>query len=314
MKVRNTGWRDYWKSDRPSSCIAAQEMARTQIESWWRSYFSELPADSRVLDIATGNGVVLAHAVQAAEDRNIRFDLTGVDLADIDPVRYLSTPPAGLREARFMGGVAAESLPFAAESFDVVVSQYGLEYADLEKALSEVERVLRGGGRVRWLAHSEESEVVRQNSDQHRQVDFLLRSKGPVQSMEQLIEGISRRRSTQAAMTSLATAMRSAERYCRDHPPADMVQEVCRGFADVASRWKAFYATDLAAMIKDTRRKLVAHRHRIEDLRAAVMTPSRQNRVQNIFRGPEWGSVYVSELRVGQSQGSIGIVIEANHT
>ena len=311
MKSKNAGWRDYWKMDRPASCIAARETAGTEIESWWQNWFAELPTASRVLDIATGNGIVLAYAAQAADARSIFLQLTGVDLADIDPVRYLSAPPAGLRDARFMGGIAAESLPFQAESFDVVVSQYGLEYADLEKALSEVERVLRQDGRFRWLAHSEESEVVRQNSDQHREVDFLLKSKGVVRSMERLIERISKRHSTQSAMSSVAAAMRSAEMYCREYPPADMVQEVCRGFADVASRWQAFYVSDLAAMITDTRQKLVAHRQRIEDLRAAVMTPSRQDSVKNILWGTGWESVRVSELRVGMSQGSIGIVIEA---
>ena len=311
MKSRNAGWRDYWKLDKPASCIAAREATRTQIDSWWRSWFSQLSTGRRVLDIATGNGIVLAHAARAAEDRNICFELTGVDLADIDPLRYLSTPPAGLRKARFMGGVAAESLPFPAKSFDVVVSQYGLEYADLEKALSEVERVLRQEGRFRWLAHSEGSEVVLQNTDQHRQVDFLLGSKGVVSSMERLIERISKHRSTQSAIRSLAAALRNAELYCREYPPADIVQEICRGFADVASRWQAFYASDLAAMIKDTRQKLIAHRQRIEDMRAAVLTASRQNRVKSILSGPSWESVRVSELRVGKSPGSIGIVIES---
>lgn len=311
MKSKNAGWRDYWKMDRPASCVAARETAGTEIELWWQSWFSELPTGSRVLDIATGNGIVLAYAAQAAEARGIFLQLTGVDLADIDPVRYLSAPPAGLRDARFMGGVAAESLPFQSESFEFVVSQYGLEYADLARALSELERVLRRDGRFRWLAHSGESEVVRQNSNQHREVDFLLASKGVVRSMESLIERISQRHSTQSAMTSLAAAMRSAEIFCREYPPADMVQEICRGFADVAARWQAFFVSDLAAMITDTRQKLVAHRQRIDDLRAAVMTPSRQDVVSKILRGTGWVSVQVSELRIGKSQGSIGIAIEA---
>ena len=129
--------------------------------------------------------------------------------------------------------------------------------------------------------------------------------------MERLIERISKRRSTQAAMNSLAASMRNAELYCREYPPADIVQEVCRGFADVASRWQAFYASDLALMIRDTRQKLVAHKQRIEDLHAAVMTPARQDSVTNALRDPGWESVRASELRVGEPQGSIGIVIEA---
>ena len=42
---------------------------------------------------------------------------------------------ARTRQARFMGGVAAEELPLPDASFEVVTSQYGLEYADLHRAL-----------------------------------------------------------------------------------------------------------------------------------------------------------------------------------
>lgn len=45
----------------------------------------------------------------------------------------------------------AESLPFARFSFDLVVSRVSLPYTDLPRALDEIARVLRPGGRI-WLS------------------------------------------------------------------------------------------------------------------------------------------------------------------
>ena len=72
-------------------------------------------------------------------------------------------------------------------------------------------------------------------------------------------------------MTKLDQCMRSAEDYCRARPPADIVQEVCRGLADVANRWQAYFPADLEAMLARTRQELVLHRQRITELRMAVL-------------------------------------------
>ncbi|MDA0681395.1 MAG: hypothetical protein O2880_13780 [Proteobacteria bacterium] len=73
-----------------------------------------------------------------------------------------------------------------------MASQYGLEYADLDKALTEVERVLTIGGRLFWLAHCDDSYVVRQNRDHAAQVAFLLAPGGPVNAMRQFVAKVAK--------------------------------------------------------------------------------------------------------------------------
>ena len=106
-------------------------------------------ADSRADSVppaSAADAVALTTAVPAA---GRELTLTGIDLADIDPARFLPEHRVDVAAARFIGNTAAESLPFADGSFDVVVSQYGLEYADLALALSEAVRVLASGGQRR---------------------------------------------------------------------------------------------------------------------------------------------------------------------
>ena len=308
---RNQGWRHYWKGDRNESCVAENDTTAMAIRERWIELFSDLADNSRILDVATGNGALLAHAAIAVERGAMSFSLTGVDLADIDPVRYVSGLPDGLANAKFMGGVAAENLPFPDASFEVVVSQYGLEYADLDKALGEVERVLGVGGRFFWLAHNDKSLVVEQNQDQGGQVALLLAPGGPLDAMSRFVGKIKKRRNLKHATQKLGNALAEAEQYCIDHPPAKVIREVCTVIAETAQNWQAFRTQDLDKMLSDSRSRLIAHRQRINDLLAAVITPDREEIIRSHLRQPNWENASFLSLNIGSASSPIGTLIEA---
>lgn len=287
------------------------ESTAREISEHWIGLFAGLPNDSRILDVATGNGALPVHAAIAAERSGKHFSLTGVDLAEIDPVRYVPSLPDSMRTATFMGGVAAEDLPFADDTFDVVVSQYGLEYADLDRALGEIERVLAGGGRLIWLAHTEDSSVFEQNRDQSRQVEYLLAANSPMDAMRQFVSNIQKQKGLQQRAEKLRSSLAKAEQYCRDHPPANVVREVCTTLAETAQRWQAFHARDLDKMLTDSRTRLIAHRQRINDLLAAVITPAREEIVRGRLARPEWQDSSIAVVRVGTGSRAIGVLIEA---
>ena len=310
----NQGWQDYWKSDRPASCVPENARTADEIAAYWVSKFAELPDGARILDVATGNGILLAHAASAASQHGKSFALTGVDLADIDPQKFLSEPPEGFRDARFLGGTPAERLPFGDGEFDTVVSQYGLEYARLDRALAEVERVLVPGGGLVWLAHCEDSDVVRQNRDQGRQVEFLLAPRGPLAAMEKFVARIARGRNPSFAERQLQAALTDAEAYCREHPPAKIVGEVCTVIAATANRWRAYRARDLARMLSDSRQRLLRHRQRINDLVAAVITPDRLEQLGARLNGPGWNRAAVEPFAAGAGQSPIGLLITAERS
>ncbi len=311
LQGRNQGWRKYWQEDRMDSCVPEHNTTAREISERWIGLFEVLPDDSRILDVATGNGALLAHAANAAAQAGKSFSLTGVDLADIDPVRYVSDLPGGLHKANFIGGVAAENLPFSDSVFDVVASQYGLEYADLEKALGEVERVLVAGGRLLWLAHSAESSVVEQTRDQSRQVEFLLAPGSPMHAMRSFVSKIKKRKGSQYATQKLNSALSEADLYCHDNPPAKVIREVCTVLADTAQRWQAFQPADLDKMLDDSQERLLAHRQRINDLLAAVVSPVREDLIRSRLRQRRWEAASFSTMRAGSASSPIGILIEA---
>lgn len=97
--------------------------------------------DQRVLDVACGTGV-LARAVMKRVG-------SGGSVVGLDPnqemlaVARRKSPNIEWREGR------AEALPFDSESFDAVVSQFGMMFfQDRRAAVQEMMRVLRPGGRM----------------------------------------------------------------------------------------------------------------------------------------------------------------------
>jgi len=105
-----------------------------------------LPLNARVLDVATGRGAVLFPAVQAVGPKG---SVTGIDFAE---GMVQKTAGEALRrglpnvEVRQMD---AEHLDFPDSSFDAILCGFAIFFfPQLERALSEFQRVLRPGGRI----------------------------------------------------------------------------------------------------------------------------------------------------------------------
>ena len=99
-------------------------------------------ANDRVLDVAAGNG----NATLAAARRFAQVTSTDYVPALLDKGRERAQAE-GL-SVRFLEA-DGEELPFADESFDVVLSTFGVMFtADHRRTAGEMMRVLRGGGRI----------------------------------------------------------------------------------------------------------------------------------------------------------------------
>ncbi len=98
---------------------------------------------ARVLDVATGPGYVAMAFAEAGCDV-VGLDLTEAPLKIAEQTRQ----ERGLSNVRFQLG-DAEHLPFADQTFDVVVSRLALHHCeDPQRVLGEMARVCRVGGLV----------------------------------------------------------------------------------------------------------------------------------------------------------------------
>lgn len=117
----------------------------------WREFARGLPRAAKVLDLASGDGIVLRKLLAA------RRDLKAIG---VDRVKDLPEAPPG---SRLRGNVDLADLPFGDASFDAVTSQFGFEYADMIAGAREIARVLRPGGRVGMIVHRADGPIVAHN-------------------------------------------------------------------------------------------------------------------------------------------------------
>lgn len=307
----DAGWGEFWAADRAASCVPENLQTAQLISALWIKRFSSLPSGARILDVATGNGIVLAHAARAAADTSRHFALTGIDLAPIDPIRHLSRPDPLLKAVSFRGNTSAERLPFQSDTFDCVVSQYGIEYADLGLALAEAGRVLRLGGELLWLAHCDQSEIVLQNVVQKAEIDWLLDERGPYSAMRDFIDALTRPARIDAATARLREVLLAAEAFCRAHPPAKVITQVCSEFVVVARRPSAYRHADLVRMLDEGERRLRSHRVRMTDLGRAALDASRLGEVRDLLAKGPWTGARIETLRAEVDGGVLGVWIEA---
>lgn len=158
-------WDQFWAAEqgqgggclskRPAQLEAAQRR-------FWQEFAKGLPRGAQVLDLATGNGIVMGWMIGARRD----LKPIGIDLAGSVP-----PPPKGCRSR---GGVAMEALPFAERSKDAVASQFGVEYGDLPKVLGEIARVLKPGGRAAFLTHRADGAIVAHNRSRREGLEWAL--------------------------------------------------------------------------------------------------------------------------------------------
>lgn len=158
-------WSHYWHSGFEHSCFAAAGPVDTS--GLWTDFIIGLPQGAAVLDAACGAGALTRRLLEIG--RGLR--VTGVDYAE-------ALPP--IDGATLVSATALEALPFADAEFDAVVSQFGLEYADLEPALGEIVRVLKPHSRIGLLMHHAGGAVAAHARAEAASLTDLLADDGPV--------------------------------------------------------------------------------------------------------------------------------------
>jgi len=118
---------------------------------WRREMVTKVPAgpEDRVLDVATGTGLVAAELVRRRRCRVVGLDQSEAMLGRAR--RRLEGDPSLADRVELRRG-EAESLPFADGEFDALTFTYLLRYVDDPPAtLAELARVVRPGGPIACL-------------------------------------------------------------------------------------------------------------------------------------------------------------------
>ncbi|WNO61971.1 class I SAM-dependent methyltransferase [Rheinheimera sp. MMS21-TC3] len=204
IENRRQAWNSYWLSGLVHSCLGKfVESPDSAINQFWHAQFAKLTAGKRVLDLATGNGALPKLLLN--EIKNIQID--AVDLAQIAPP-WLSAE--NQHNVRFHSGVNMEMLPFSAEEFDLVISQFGLEYANWPQALDDAARVCKHSGSFAFVMHHADSLILQLAKVELQHQQSLLASDGLLEMAKALLPKLA---TIQAGAAPDATAEQARKNY-----------------------------------------------------------------------------------------------------
>ncbi|MFT5572631.1 MAG: SAM-dependent methyltransferase [Cryomorphaceae bacterium] len=143
-----SSWNSYWQGDNESSAYSSSGVNHQGINEYWTSLFSQLESQNSIsnfLDIASGNGALPELAMQVFKQHNVEITATDISAAAIANISQ-----------RFpeINCVVADALtlPFPLQSFDLVTSQFGIEYAGLE-AIGPALALVKPGGALAFMLH-----------------------------------------------------------------------------------------------------------------------------------------------------------------
>ena len=180
-------WTEYWRTGASVSCVASPKM-ESYLTCIWNKFVDGLADGSRILDLATGNGIVAHYCKSRARDRKICLQVDAVDAADINPKNCVTNSGPLYRQVSFFSRIQIENLPFADDCFSGVASQFGFEYADEGQAVSEISRVLTAGGELRLVIHAQDGAISRDIGRRVERLHSVLAENGPVSLVLELAQ------------------------------------------------------------------------------------------------------------------------------
>lgn len=209
--IRSRAWTRYWASGALHSCDGSFALeGEGAIAAFWRAAFIDAPTQGHLLDLGTGNGGLMLAASRALQ----AWQLSGVDLSR--PI--LPWLDAGRDDDRIQlfAETRMEQVPLPSGAINLLVSQFGIEYADHQQVVREALRLLAPGGRLALVVHHAESVVTRVAADELRALDLLAADDGLLAAMTVVLPHMAALRGGQAPSPAAYAAREAFNRAMRE--------------------------------------------------------------------------------------------------
>ena len=299
-------WSSYWRGaeDADSQAVRGDEQSE-RLDAFWRERLGAAFAGrshARLLDLACGTGIVTRIALDVGvhlPSLHLECHCTDYAPAALTGVRdTMGDQVAGLVVAN------ARKLPLDSGGFDLVVSQYGLEYAGLE-AFAEAARVTAPGGGFLALVHRSGGAIYEEcegNLDVLRAIEkaaLLPRFEALFALVRKADAG---RAAPQAARRRLDEYNRAATdlgRTLKLSRPGAALEHATRLLADLGqlfTRRAAYAGPDVERWIAGQKRDLADFRWRMQTMLGAALGDPELRQVRELMLGQGLGSVTIGDL------------------
>lgn len=226
-------WDTYWQETSDVDAFNSGGVGHPAIRSFWIEYFSGAKQRfncPKILDIASGNGAVLECVLDVF--KQTPSELTSLDVSEA-AIKNIHT-----RFPSVTGIVASAcSIPRASGSFDIVTSQYGIEYAGHD-AILEAARLVADTGQLVLLMHCQSGHIhleCQQSLDaieRTQKSNFVQLATAMFEAGFKSVRGADRKPYEQAAK-KLTPAITELEAVMRQYGSDVAGDTICRLYNDV---------------------------------------------------------------------------------
>ena len=281
-------WENYWSGVIEAGAYSAGGVSHPAIQSFWKQFFFEAAQaynTPAILDIASGDGALIDLALLA-------FGVEGAEISSID----LSEAAVESIRERFptVQGQAADAgdVPHESGHFDVISSQFGVEYAG-EKAVSEAARLLAPGGRLALLMHKQGSCIHYEcaaNLDAIQRVQtsgYMTKALDMFRAAYAALGGAERQPYDDAA-AELAPAVQELEGIMREYGKnvaGDTVLSLYGGVADIHERLQAFDPEEVLGWLQRLDSEMETFAGRMKSMIESAMDQEAFEKACGILRG-----------------------------
>lgn len=163
MKTNNH-WAEYWQSGVQTSLPSDfKNNYDGEIYDFWENRVDDLSSGDHVLDVCTGNGAVALIISEIALKQNKSIKITAIDISEINTEFIQKNVSQKVwSQIDFISHCPlADIAKYVDDQYQLVVSQYGLEYTDLNETAEVIFNLIQFGGELAFISHSVDSDVFK---------------------------------------------------------------------------------------------------------------------------------------------------------
>ncbi len=267
-------WDTYWQGTADVGAYSGGGASHPAIRTFWIDFFKTTYKNYTkpvAIDIASGNGAVLECALE----------VFGADWDNLNCVDISTAAIANIsqRFPRVTATVAdASNIPFEDAGYDIVSSQFGVEYAGKE-AIYEAARLVAGGGRLALLLHTDAGSIHQECCESLDAIERLQKSEFIPRAIEMFQTGFSavagaERKAYDAAADNLAPAITAVESILKQYGPqvaGDTIAKLYNDVAQIHQRIQRYDAEEVLNWLNKMESELLAYAERMSSMGEAAI-------------------------------------------
>lgn len=156
-------WSEYWAQGYLTSFGTSFDLSYSgPLENVWYELFDNLNNGFSSLDLATGNGALPVLIDRYTKKRGKTGKITALDLAVINE-SAINHKYSFSNKTEFISNMRCEELVGLESDFDLITSQFGIEYSNIYASLRSAASKLKPNGKIGLVLHNQNSLIIKRN-------------------------------------------------------------------------------------------------------------------------------------------------------